>query len=247
MKKDSTLYEEFMTAIAPQIKKAIRQGNYLMEDSLSKSEDETYEYEITIPSTCEKPSKSDFEAVKNASVSTKNGKIVVRCKDFDSVKDFMALIENKFPSKTTTYKDKENSKEIVEFLPITINKLSKQVALDDSLNESEDAGENTPESGEFITDFIFSRTNDEERNLDEMSAAKLHVKYLLKKGLKIDLVQKRYSVQYVIHYNNKQQYEDLLQWYAWHCGENDFITTPISRKLRPQLEKIIKSGKQTTW
>ena len=243
MRKNSNLYEEFITAISPQIKRAIRQGNYLIEDSLSKAEDDNYEYEISFSSTCEKPSKSVFDSIQNASVSTKNGKIIVKCKDFDSVEDFISLIKKDFPSKTTTYK--KDSDEIVEFLPITINKLSKQSALDDSLNES--AEENTTESGEFITDFIYSPDEDLVNKMDEATAAKLHVKNLIKYGMKVDIVQKRYSTQLIIHYYNNKQYEELLKWYAWHRGETEFAYVEVPRKLRSQLEKIVKSGKETTW
>jgi len=102
--------------------------------------------------------------------------------------------------------------------------------------------------GDFITDFIYSKDNYEPGEFSNgMEAAENHVKWLKKHGLGVRVEEGRYSFKYYIHYSTKKQFNDLVQWMAWHCGFTDTITNPPSKEDRKYFEEIVKSGKKTTW
>lgn len=102
--------------------------------------------------------------------------------------------------------------------------------------------------GNFITDFVYSKDDYEPGEfIDGMDAAENHVKWLRKHGLDVRVEEGRYSFKYYIHYNTKKQFDDLVQWLAWHYGYTDTITNPPSKEDRAHFEEIVKSGKKTLW
>ena len=102
--------------------------------------------------------------------------------------------------------------------------------------------------GDFITDFIYSSDAYEVGEFTSpLDAAENHVKWLRKHGLDVRVEEGRYSFKYYIHYNTKKQFDDLVQWMAWHSGFTDTVNNRPSKEDREYFEKIIKSGKKTTF
>ena len=102
--------------------------------------------------------------------------------------------------------------------------------------------------GDFITDFIYSKDDYEPGEfIDGMDAAENHVKWLRKHGLDVRVEEGRYSFKYYIHYNTKKQFDDLVQWLAWHYGYTDTVNNRPSKEDRDHFEEIAKSGKKTLW
>ena len=102
--------------------------------------------------------------------------------------------------------------------------------------------------GDFITDFIYSKDDYKpDEFIDGMDAAENCIKWLRKHGLDVRVEEGRYSFKYYIHYNNIKQFNDLVQWLAWHYGYTDTVNNRPSKEDREYLEKIIKSGKKTTF
>jgi len=98
-------------------------------------------------------------------------------------------------------------------------------------------------SGDFMTDFTYSKDNYEPGEFaNGMEAANNHVKYLIRKGLDVEIKKGTYSYKIYIHYNNKEQYEILVRWLAWHCGLTDTQNNPCPRSERVFIEDLIKSG-----
>ena len=50
-----------------------------------------------------------------------------------------------------------------------------------------------------------------------------------------------------VFYNNVKQFNDLVQWMAWHSGFTDTVINRPSKEDRKYFEEIIKSGKKTTF
>ena len=102
--------------------------------------------------------------------------------------------------------------------------------------------------GDFITDFIYSSDAYEVGEFTSpLDAAENHVKWLRKHGLDVRVEEGRYSFKYYIHYSTKKQFDDLVQWMAWHSGFTDTITNSPSKEDRKYFEEIVKSGKKTTF
>lgn len=105
-----------------------------------------------------------------------------------------------------------------------------------------------PMEGDFITDFTFSKDNYEVGEFaNGMDAAENHVKWLVNHGMDVRVEEGRYSYKIYIHYKTKQQYNELIQWMAWHTGCTDAVNQPCPKSDRQFIIDMIKSGKRTTW
>lgn len=105
-----------------------------------------------------------------------------------------------------------------------------------------------PMEGDFTTDFIYSKDNYEPGEFsDGMAAAENHVKWLVNHKMNVKIEEGRYSYKLHIHYNTKQQFNELVQWMAWHCGYTDAVNQPCPREDKQYFIDMIKSGKKTTW
>lgn len=103
-------------------------------------------------------------------------------------------------------------------------------------------------SGDFITDFVYSPYNyDAGEFASPMAAAENHIKWLIKRGLDVRVEEGRYSFKYYIHYNNNYQYADLVQWLGWHMGFTESPSNRLTRDDKSYIESIVKSGKKTTF
>ncbi len=102
--------------------------------------------------------------------------------------------------------------------------------------------------GDFITDFTFSKENYEVGEFaNGMDAAENHVKWLVNHGMDVRVEEGRYSYKIYIHYKTKQQFNELVQWMAWHCGYTDAVNQPCPREDKQYFTDLVKSGKKTTW
>ena len=103
-------------------------------------------------------------------------------------------------------------------------------------------------SGDFITDFVYSPYNyDAGEFASPMAAAENHIKWLIKRGLDVRVEEGRYSLKYYIHYNKNYQYADLIQWLGWHMGFTESPSNRLTRDDKSYIETIVKSGKKTTF
>ena len=105
-----------------------------------------------------------------------------------------------------------------------------------------------PMEGEFITDYIYSRDSLEaEKWQRPYDCAVNHAKWLINKGLDVRVEEGRYSYKYYITYHTKKQFDELVQWMAWHCGYTYTVNAPCPKEDKQYFIDIIKSGKKTTW
>jgi hypothetical protein len=102
--------------------------------------------------------------------------------------------------------------------------------------------------GDFTTSYVYSRDSfDAETFGNGLDAAENHVKWLIKHGMDVTVTEKRYDYKIDIHYSTKQQYKDLVNWLAWHCGYTDTISSTVSGEDKREVEDIIASGSNRSW
>lgn len=102
--------------------------------------------------------------------------------------------------------------------------------------------------GDFITSYVYSKDSfDAETFGNGLDAAKNHVKWLIKHGMDVTVTEKRYDYKIDIHYSTKQQYKDLVNWVAWHCGYTDTISSAVTGEDKREVEDIIASGSNRSW
>ena len=105
-----------------------------------------------------------------------------------------------------------------------------------------------PLEGEFIADYTYSRDSLEaEKWQRPYDCAVNHAKWLMNKGLDVRVEEGRYAYKYYITYHTKKQFDELVQWMAWHCGYTDSVSQPCPKEDKQYFIDMIKSGKKTTW
>ena len=102
--------------------------------------------------------------------------------------------------------------------------------------------------GDFVTDFIYSKDNYEPGEFQNgMAAAENHVKWLRNHKMDVKVEEGRYSYKIYIHYYTKQQFNELVQWMAWHCGYTDAVNQPCPREDKQYFTELVKSGRKTLY
>ena len=106
-----------------------------------------------------------------------------------------------------------------------------------SVNESLD---NTVDnySGEYTIEITYSKADDEEK-LGEMGHAELYTNMLTSAGLDVEFKQKRFTIEAIVTYNNKEEFDEVVRFAAFDLGYTDIIVPKLSKKMYDEVSKIV--------
>ena len=58
-------------------------------------------------------------------------------------------------------------------------------------------------------------------------------------GLEVEYVQKRYTIEAIVTYNNKKEFDDVARFAAFDLGYTDGIVNKLSRKMYDEVSEIV--------
>lgn len=122
---------------------------------------------------------------------------------------------------------------------ITIYKTSSS-RINDNLNVNENA-ELDKYNGEYVCEITYTRGDDTE-GLGEMGHARLYTKMLRRAGLDVTYKQKRYCIEAIVKYTNKQEFDDVVRFAAFDLGYTDLILPKLPMKTYNEVSAIVLNG-----
>ena len=93
-------------------------------------------------------------------------------------------------------------------------------------------------SGEYTIEITYSKDDDEEK-LGEMGHAKLYTNMLTSAGLDVEYKQKRFTIEAIVTYNNKEEFDQVVRFAAFDLGYTDIIVPKLSRKTYDEVSEIV--------
>lgn len=93
-------------------------------------------------------------------------------------------------------------------------------------------------SGVYTIEITYSKDDDEEK-LGEMGHAKLYTNMLTSAGLDVEYKQKRYTIEAIVTYNNKEEFDEVVRFAAFDLGYTDIIVPKLSRKTYDEVSQIV--------
>lgn len=92
--------------------------------------------------------------------------------------------------------------------------------------------------GTYVTDYILQpdEIGLSGRTLRSEDAIRLHCKYIIERGLDVQITEERYSWVIIVNYKGQRQYEALIQW----CIKNGYAN-------KAEAAESIASGVDTTF
>ena len=93
-------------------------------------------------------------------------------------------------------------------------------------------------SGKYTIEITYSKDDDEEK-LGEMGHAELYTNMLTSAGLDVEYKQKRFTIEAIVTYNNKEEFDEVVRFAAFDLGYTDTILPKLSRKTYDEVSKIV--------
>jgi hypothetical protein len=93
-------------------------------------------------------------------------------------------------------------------------------------------------SGQYTIEIVYSKESDVEGK-GEMGHAELYTQMLRNAGLEIEYKQKRYSIDAIVTYNNKEEFDDVVRFAAYDLGYTDIVVNKLSKKMYDEVSKIV--------
>ena len=93
-------------------------------------------------------------------------------------------------------------------------------------------------SGVYTIEITYSKADDEEK-LGEMGHAKLYTNMLTSAGLDVEYKQKRFTIEAIVTYNNKEEFDQVVRFAAFDLGYTDIIVPKLSRKTYDEVSQIV--------
>ena len=93
-------------------------------------------------------------------------------------------------------------------------------------------------SGQYTIEITYSKDDDEEK-LGEMGHAELYTQMLRTAGLEIEYKQKRFTIEAIVTYNNKEEFDEVVRFAAFDLGYTDIIVPKLSKKMYDEVSKIV--------
>ena len=93
-------------------------------------------------------------------------------------------------------------------------------------------------SGVYTIEITYSKDDDEEK-LGEMGHAKLYTNMLTSAGLDVEYKQKRFTIEAIVTYNNKEEFDQVVRFAAFDLGYTDIIVPKLSRKTYDEVSKSV--------
>lgn len=92
--------------------------------------------------------------------------------------------------------------------------------------------------GQYVVEITYSKEDDVEGK-GEMAHAKEYTHMLTAVGLEVEYVQKRYTIEAIVTYNNKKEFDDVVKFAAFDLGYTDIIVNKLSKKMYDEVSKIV--------
>lgn len=83
------------------------------------------------------------------------------------------------------------------------------------------------------------------RVLSDMEHAELYTQMLRTAGLEVEYVQKRYTIEAIVTYNNKEEFDVVVRFAAFDLGYTDIIVNQLSKKMYDEVSKIVLDNSKT--
>lgn len=93
-------------------------------------------------------------------------------------------------------------------------------------------------SGQYTIEITYSKEDDIE-GAGEMGHAELYTQMLRTEGLEVEYKQKRFSIDAVVSYHNKQEFDVVVRFAAYDLGYTDIIVNKLSRKMYDEVSQIV--------
>lgn len=93
-------------------------------------------------------------------------------------------------------------------------------------------------SGQYTIEITYSKDDDEEK-LGEMGHAKLYTNMLTSAGLDVEYKQKRFTIEAIVTYNNKEEFDQVVRFAAYDLGYTDIVVNKLSRKMYDEVSQIV--------
>ena len=106
-----------------------------------------------------------------------------------------------------------------------------------SVNESLDNSVDNY-SGQYTIEITYSKEDDVE-GAGEMGHAELYTQMLKTAGLEIEYKQKRFTIEAIVTYNNKEEFDEVVRFAAFDLGYTDIIVPKLSKKMYDEVSKIV--------
>ena len=96
-------------------------------------------------------------------------------------------------------------------------------------------------SGEYTIEITYTKEDDIEGK-GEMAHAELYTQMLRNEGLEIEYKQKRYTIEAVVSYHDKKEFDDVVRFAAYDLGYTDIIVDKLSKKMYDEVSQIVLSN-----
>lgn len=93
-------------------------------------------------------------------------------------------------------------------------------------------------SGQYTIEITYSKEDDIE-GAGEMGHAELYTQMLRNAGLEVEYKQKRFAIDAIVTYNNKQEFDDVVRFAAYDLGYTDIVVNKLSRKMYDEVSQIV--------
>lgn len=93
-------------------------------------------------------------------------------------------------------------------------------------------------SGVYTIEITYSKEDDIEGK-GEMGHAELYTQMLRTAGLEVEYKQKRFTIEAIVTYNNKKEFDDVVRFAAYDLGYTDIIVNKLSKKMYDEVSEIV--------
>lgn len=93
-------------------------------------------------------------------------------------------------------------------------------------------------SGVYTIEITYTKEDDIEGK-GEMSHAVLYTQMLRNAGLEVAYKQKRFTIEAIVTYNNKKEFDDLVRFAAYDLGYTDIVVNNLSKKMYDEVSEIV--------
>ena len=93
-------------------------------------------------------------------------------------------------------------------------------------------------SGVYTIEITYTKEDDIEGK-GEMGHAELYTQMLRTAGLEVEYKQKRFTIEAIVTYNNKKEFDDLVRFAAYDLGYTDIVVNKLSKKMYDEVSKIV--------
>jgi hypothetical protein len=93
-------------------------------------------------------------------------------------------------------------------------------------------------SGQYTIEITYTKEDDIEGK-GEMGHAELYTQMLRTAGLEVEYKQKRFAIDAIVTYNNKQEFDDVVRFAAYDLGYTDIVVNKLSRKMYDEVSQIV--------